>query len=120
MAYWYSRYAAGVFLTDAKNLEYSMKELLDCENLELFFPSGYEMITDLDRYKDLGHYDMEIQYQIFEEMRDGENLLTEENYQNYMEEFREMVMECDFESVFSLSGMSFDGERACYYFGITI
>ncbi len=102
MAHWYSRYAAGAFLTDVENLEYSMKELLDCENLELFFPSSYEMITDLDSYKDLGHYDLDIQYQIFEEMRDGENLLTEENYKCYMEEFREMVMECDFGSVLPL------------------
>ncbi len=100
MAYWYNRYAAGIFLTDAENLEYSMKELLECENVKLYFPSNYEMITDLDCYKDLGHYNMEIQYQIFEEMKTEENLLTKENYQDYIEEFRRSVMECDFKEVF--------------------
>ena len=78
-----------------------MKELLKCENLQLYFPSDYEMITDLESYKDLQHYDMDIQYQIFEEMKNEENMLTSENYQEYMNEFRDMVMESDFEKVFS-------------------
>ena len=101
MAYWYNSYISGTFLQDMENLEYSMKELLKCENLQLYFPSDYEMITDLDSYKDLGHYDMDIQYQIFEEMKNEENMLTSDNYQEYMNEFRDMVMECDFERVFS-------------------
>ncbi len=103
MAYWYNSYVNGTFLRDAENLEYSMKELLKCENLQLYFPSDYETITDLDSYKDLGHYDMKIQYQIFEEMKNEENVLTTDNYQEYMNEFREMVMECDFEEIFSES-----------------
>lgn len=101
MAYWYNSYISGTFLQDMENLEYSMKELLKCGNLQLYFPSDYEMITDLDSYKDLGHYDMDIQYQIFEEMKNEENMLTSDNYQEYMNEFRDMVMECDFERVFS-------------------
>ena len=101
IAYWYNSYVCGTFLQDMENLEYSMKELLKCENLQLYFPSDYEMITDLESYKDLGHYDMDIQYQIFEEMKNEENMLTSENYQEYMNEFRDMVMECDFEKIFS-------------------
>lgn len=100
IAYWYNSYAAGRFLTDAENLEYSMRELLECENLELYFPSDHEMITDLDNYKDLGHYDIEVQYQIFEEMKNKENMLTKENYREYMEIFRKMVLESDFEIYF--------------------
>lgn len=101
IAFWYNSYVCGTFLQDMENLEYSMKELLKCENLQLYFPSDYEMITDLESYKDLQHYDMDIQYQIFEKMKNEENMLTSENYQEYMNEFRDMVMECDFERVFS-------------------
>ena len=36
-----------------------------------------------------------------EEMKNEENMLTSDNYQEYMNEFRDMVMECDFERVFS-------------------
>lgn len=100
MAYWYSSYQSGRFLTDVSILEYSMRELLNCENIKLYFPTSYEMITDLDSYKDTGHYNMEIQYQIFEEMRDGDNYLTKDNYQEYIEEFRAMVMDCDFSEIF--------------------
>ena len=45
------------------------------------------------------YYDMEIQYQIFKELRDGDNRLTKDNYQDYMEDFKTMVMECDFSKV---------------------
>lgn len=64
-----------------------------------YFPTNYEMITDLNSYKDAGHYDMEIQYQIFKEMRDGDNRLTKDNYQEYMEDFKTMVMDCDFSKI---------------------
>lgn len=99
MVHWYNSYRNGRFLTDVSILEYSIKELLECENVELYFPTNYEMITDLNSYKDTGHYDMEIQYQIFKEMRDGDNRLTKDNYQDYMEDFKTMVMECDFSKV---------------------
>lgn len=102
IAYWYNSYAAGRFLIAAENLEYSMKELLECENLDLYFPSNPEMITDLDSYKDLGHYDMGVQYQIFEEMKNEKNMLTMENYGEYMEDFRQMVLESNFELYFDL------------------
>ena len=100
MAYWYNSYQNGRFLTNVSILEYSMRELLDCENIELYFPTNYAMITDLDSYRDIQHYNMEIQYQIFEEIRDGDNRLTKDNYQEYIEKFRTMVMDCDFAEVF--------------------
>lgn len=100
ISYWYGRYAEGKFLSDVKALEYSMEELLECENVELFFPTNYEIITDFDSYKDSQHYDLDIQYQIFEEMRDGTNHLTQENYKEYIENFKKMVLESDFEELF--------------------
>lgn len=102
IAHWFNSYQYGDFFTDVSILEYSMRELLECENIELYFPTDYEMITDLDSYKDTEHYDMEIQYQIFEEMRDGKNQLTKDNYQEYIEEFKKMVIECDFTKVFGM------------------
>lgn len=103
IAHWYNSYIKGTFLRDMEHLEYSMEELLKCKNVKLYFPMDYELIMDLDSYKDMEHYDMKIQYQIFEEMKNEENELTTDNYQEYMNEFREMVMECDFEEIFSES-----------------
>lgn len=87
-------------MSDVRALKYSMEELLECENVKLYFPATYEMITDFDSYKDSQHYDLEIQYQIFEEMRDGKNRLTKENYKAYIENFTNMVLESDFEELF--------------------
>ena len=100
MAGWYSFYAKGTFFTEMAQLEYSMQQLLEYDNVRLYFPATYEMITDLDSYKDDTHYDMEIQYQIFEEMRDDQNRLTKDNYKQYVQDFREMVLNCDFEKLF--------------------
>lgn len=100
IAFWYNAYESGELSTHIAVLEYSMKEILECENVELYFPITYERITSFDHYKDLAHYDMDIQYQIFEEMRDGVHQLTKENYQQYIKNFENMILETDFESLF--------------------
>ena len=45
---------------------------------------------------------MGVQYQIFEEMKNKKNMLTMENYDEYMEDFRQMVLESNFELYFDL------------------
>lgn len=79
--------------------KYSMSELLECENVQLYFPTTEKIISDLDSYKDLGHYDLEIQYLIFEQIRDGKNRLTIDNYEKYMDSFEEMVLTYDYKAL---------------------
>lgn len=98
--YWYSRYEEGNVLSETETLKYSMEQLLQYDNVHLFFPSTYEMITDLNNYKDEIHYSMDIQRLIFEQMRDGENELTKENYEKYIDDYRDMILNCDFEKIF--------------------
>ena len=101
MARWYREYCKGKFLSDCDVMRYSAQKLLECENVRLYFPITYEIITDLDSYKDLGgHYGINIQYLIFEEIRDDINRLTTDNYERYFSDFQNAVMECDFEAVF--------------------
>lgn len=100
MARWYSNYKNGSFITECSIMKYSVQELLKCENVRLYFPITYEIITDLDNYKDSSHYNMYIQYYIFEEIRDDTNRLTTDNYERYLTDFQNAVVECDFEAVF--------------------
>lgn len=96
---WYEYYyTEGDLLNNLDLLKYSMEKLLKCDNIRLFFPATYEMMTSFDEYRDATHYGRDISYRIYEEMRDGKNQLTEENYRDKMEEFRDMLLNCDFET----------------------
>lgn len=82
--------------------QYSMEELIQCENCKVFFPSynDIEMITDLDSYKDERHYDIDIQYKIFEEMRDGVNMATKDNYKDIIKWFRNEIINYDYKQLY--------------------
>lgn len=97
--HYYTYVANGSFDRIVTTYEYSMKILLECENIELYFPTSLEMITNLDKYKDLEHYDLDIQYEIFEQMRDGENRVTIDNYQEYVRDFKDMILNYDYEAL---------------------
>ena len=99
---YYCYAVAGNINTVLEVYEYSMNELLECENCELYFPTynNIEMITDLDSYKDLNHYDIDIQYTIFEEMRDGVNRVTKENYREIIQWFRNEIINYDYDELY--------------------
>lgn len=86
--------------------EYSMKELLECENCKLYFPTynNIEMITDLDSYEDLAHYDIDIQYAVFEEMRDGVNRVTKDNYSDIINWFKNEIINYDYKRLYEKYG----------------
>lgn len=100
--FYYDKALSGELDKIMKIYEYSMKELLECENCKLYFPSynNIEMIADLDSYKDLLHYVINIQYTIFEEMRDGVNRVTEDNYKDIISWFRNEILNYDYKLLY--------------------
>ncbi len=102
LIYYYDRALDGDLDISMKVYEYSMKELLECENCKLYFPAynNIEMMTDLDSYEDLAHYDIDIQYLIFEEMRDGVNMVTKENYTDIINWLRNTVMNYNYKELY--------------------
>ena len=97
--YWLGVYEKGEVLSQTAVLEYSMEQFLQYDNVHLFFPSTYEIMTDLDNYKDSIHYSMDVQRLIFEQMRDGENELTKDNYKQYISDYREIILDFDYEKI---------------------
>lgn len=100
--YFYDKAVNGEFEKLVEIYRYSIKELLECENCNIYFPAynNIEMITDLDSYKDLEHYDIDIQYLIFEEMRDGVNMVTKENYTDIINWLRNTVMNYNYKELY--------------------
>ncbi len=71
----------GTLTSEICALERLYKELLSHDNVRLFyFQNDYDLITDLDHYRDYSHYDQGVNRFMYEAMRDGEWELTPENY----------------------------------------
>ena len=79
-------------------LEYSCKELLSHENVRLY---GYlfdrEIVENLDHYCDYVHHSGDVSREILQKMAADEGRLTKENYQETLANWREFVINYDYE-----------------------
>lgn len=100
--YYYREALNGNFDMVMEVYKYLMKELLQCKNCRIYFPTynNIDMITDLDSYMDLWHYDMDIQYAVFEEMRDCINRVTKDNYEDIIDWFRNAIINYNYKALY--------------------
>lgn len=77
------------------------KMLLACPNVKLYnFHDKYDIITDLDNYRDKEHYAAHVNSMILEWMAAGEGLVTEENYMERHEQEKRYYLDYDYERIF--------------------
>lgn len=77
------------------------KKLLEYDNVRLFyFQDDWDIITNLDNYKDYSHFSQDISHYIYECMRDGKCELTGETSFDTLLKFSEDVAAYDHESSF--------------------
>ncbi|MBQ6128874.1 MAG: hypothetical protein IJI51_04365 [Lachnospiraceae bacterium] len=77
------------------------KALLEYDNVRMFyFQDDWELITDLDNYKDYSHYSKDISHYVYECMRDGVHEVTRDNSFDTLLKFSEDVADYDHESSF--------------------
>ncbi len=75
--------------------------LLDYDNVRIFyFQDNWDIITDLDNYKDYSHYSKEISHYIYECIRDGKCEVTKDTSFDTLLKFSEDVADYDHESSF--------------------
>lgn len=86
-----------------------IKILVNYKNIFLFsFFDEFDMICNLDNYKDAGHYSGDVNSQILLWMYNKEHLLTKENYQEYCDKIYEFYTAYDYDSLFMGNG---EGEK---------
>lgn len=79
----------------------STELLLQCPNVRLYnFNDQYDIITNLDNYRDKEHYSAEINTKILEWIANGDGLVTKENYQELLEKEKTYYLNYDYESIF--------------------
>ena len=82
--------------------EYIATELfLKCPNVNLFNFNKYDIITNLDNYRDKEHYSAQINTKILEWIASGDGLITKENYRDRLKEEMNYYLNYDYDSVFS-------------------
>jgi len=75
--------------------------MLDAENIHLFsFFTNYDWTTDLNNYHDIVHYSSEINSQILQKMKNGENKLTKDNYLEHWQEVSQFYSAFDYDALF--------------------
>ena len=81
--------------------KYAIEMLVEYDNIHLYsFFNEYDMICNLDNYKDSGHYGADVNTQILIWMRDHYGELTRENYEEYCRKEREFYLNFDYDSLF--------------------
>ncbi len=78
----------------------AIEEILKHPNIRLYsFCNNFELVCDLNNYKDQAHYGEWVNSLILNWIIDGKYLLTECNYQDYINEIREFYNSFDYDSL---------------------
>lgn len=73
------------------------RELIKYPNVSLYFFQGEkEIITELDHYMDTIHFDGKVANQIIDYISDEKNKMTQENYEEQIDEFGKFIKEYDY------------------------
>ncbi len=99
--YWDDCIQRGRLTAEICALNEVYKALLKYDNVRMFFfQDEWDIITDLNNYKDYSHFSKDISYHIYECMRDGKCELTKDTEFDTLLKFSEDVAAYDHESTF--------------------
>lgn len=78
----------------------AIEEILKHPNIKLYsFSNNFELVCNLDNYKDPKHYGEWINSWMLKKMHDGEYLLTKDNYHEYINVIKGFYSSYDYESL---------------------
>lgn len=78
----------------------AIEELLQYPNIKLYsFFDDFELVCNLDHYKDYLHYGESINSLILKRIKKEENLLTQDNYKQYLKKIEDFYHSYDYDSL---------------------
>ena len=84
---------------EAEEIFYS--KILECKNVKVYsYFNNYDLICNLDNYKDKTHYSEKINSQILNWIKNDEYLITKKNVNEYMQKEREFYLNYDYDAIF--------------------
>ena len=101
MAYYDTENMRGKLLKDMEAVEIELGMLSEVSNIEAYcFMDRTDWILNLDRYKDVQHYDAAMNDEIMNAIAKGEGRITKDNIHEYMEGVRKLYLEFDYDSIY--------------------
>lgn len=100
IAYWGSQYVDGrvAYMISAEQTLIEM--LVQVPNVRLYaFDNNFDLVCDLSNYRDAGHYGEWVNSWILEQFQSDEYLLTQDNYQDYLDTIRQFYTTYDYPSL---------------------
>lgn len=87
--YWDKQNQVGNMKRQLDIIEYATELILEQPNIHLYsFIDEYDIVTNLNNYKDYEHHSGEINSLILQKMKNGEDLLSKNNYKDYFKNVR--------------------------------
>lgn len=100
--YWDNELRLGTFDSLMYMLEETVGTLLAYDNVSIYFyHDWWEMVLDLDNYKDYSHYGKWINDAMLERVAKDECRLTEDNYRQVIADMTAFIHSYDFESIYT-------------------
>ena len=101
MLYWDNQVRRGTFDAAMCGMEYAIEQLLEYDNVRIhFYHDRWEIVTNLDNYKDYSHYGKWINSWMTQAIAAGEGRLTRDNYAAVLEDMRTYIGAYDFDAFF--------------------
>ena len=101
IVYWDSLKQSGTLGQHIEAEREAIKALAGQENIELYsFSDCFELVCDLNNYKDMAHYSEAVNAMILEWMHEGEHRITAENYEAYLESIEEFYFSYEYDAIF--------------------
>jgi Fe-S-cluster formation regulator IscX/YfhJ len=96
---WYSQ--KGTLIEELERWQYAVELLLTQPNIHIFsFWDCFEIICNLDNYKDDRHYSEEINEKMLTWMKEGEHEITTENLKQYLQTVEEFYTTYPYDDLF--------------------
>ena len=99
--YWDDCVRHGNLTAEICTLERVYKQLLSYDNVRIFyFQDDFDLITDLDHYRDYSHFDQSVNHYMYECMRDGKKEVSQDDYYDTLLAMYDFAHDFDYEPMF--------------------
>lgn len=100
IAWWEALASSGTIYKQLEAEQYIIELILEHKNIHLYsFNNRVDITTDLNNYKDAIHYGQWVNSLMLRWMKDGKYLLTEDNYQDYLQKEYNFYITYDYNAI---------------------
>ena len=101
ICYWDGCNCGGTISETIQMQQIVIERLIGYENIELYsFFDDFELICNLDNYRDIAHYCGDVNSYILEQIKQGQHRITKDNYEEYIAKITDFYNNYDYDSLY--------------------